>query len=75
MATGNILVLEVSRFKGPEMDQVNPIMEVPSIIVISPILKGVTGFFLQQTTEIPGSCWTMLRSKILEGSPLGMGSS
>ncbi len=62
MATGNTSVLEVARFKGPEMDQFNLIMEVPSITVTNPIRNGFIGFCLQQITEIPGSYWIMLRS-------------
>ena len=65
MVTGNTSVLEVARFKGPKMDQFNPITEEefnPSITVTNPIRNGVTGFCLQQITEIPGSYWTMLRS-------------
>ena len=62
MVAGNTSVLEVSRFKGPEMDQVNSIMEVPSITVTNPIRIGVIEFCHQQITVIPASCWTMLHS-------------
>ena len=67
MATGNTSVLEMFGFKGPKMELVKliPITEVefnPSITVTNPIRNGVTGFCLQQITEIPGSYWTMLRS-------------
>ena len=66
MATGNTSLLEVSRFKGSEMDQVSSVMEVPSITVTNPIRIGVTGFFLKQTTEIHGCCLTMFHLTIQE---------